>query len=155
MATGPEPLSAREEIWRGLLLGQRALLTRLAGELKTDFGLSVAAYEALLSLWEAPDHHLRASDLAHSLVYSSGSASHLIRRLADDDLVTRQQRDDDARVIEVALTERGLALIARATAAHRASIVAAFEPLVGDDEVGPLLTFARRLASDQGVASAP
>lgn len=150
-----DTVTPRQEIWRGLLLGQRAMLTGLAAELKRDFGLTVASYEALLSLWEAPGHTLQATQLARSLVYSSGSASNLIKRLCESGLVVREVGGHDARVVEVALTVEGADLIQRARAAHRASLAREFDPLVGDDEVAPLLAFARRLAAYEGVAGAP
>ncbi|WP_051217902.1 MarR family winged helix-turn-helix transcriptional regulator [Nocardioides insulae] len=148
-------LSPRQEIWRGLLLGQRSMLTGLASELKKDYGLTVAAYEALLSLWEAPEHTLQATQLAHSLVYSSGSASNLIGRLVQAGHVVRRAGAHDARIVEVSLTPRGRDLVERATKAHRASIAREFEPLVADAEIATLLAFARRLAEREGVTAAP
>ncbi|MXP21300.1 winged helix DNA-binding protein [Gordonia sp. HNM0687] len=150
-----EPLTARQEIWRGLLLGQKAMLTDLAVELKRDYGLTVPAYEALLSLWESPDNSLHATELAKALVYSSGSASNLIKRLAEAGLVTRSSGDEDGRTVRVSLTPTGVDVIERATAAHRQSLAETFEPLIDDDEVGPLLEFARKLAAHTGVLSAP
>ncbi|MFE9817927.1 MarR family transcriptional regulator [Streptomyces sp. NBC_00236] len=150
----PTPLTPRQEIWRGLLLGQRSMLTGLAAELKNGYGLTVPAYEALLSLWEAPDHTLRTTQLAQSLLYSSGSASHLISRLTEAGLVNREASPDDARVIQVSLTERGADLIERATAAHLAGIAREFEPLIDDADVAPLLAFARRMVTHEGVAPA-
>ncbi|MFD1828016.1 MULTISPECIES: MarR family winged helix-turn-helix transcriptional regulator [Mumia] len=150
-----DPLTPRQEIWRGLLLGQRSMLTGLAAELKKDFGLTVPSYEALLSLWEAPGHTLKATQLARSLVYSSGSASHLISRLCEAGLVDRVESPEDARVVQVVLTERGAELVERATDAHAESLAREFEPLIDDADLAPLLAFARRLAAHEGVTSAP
>ncbi|MET4159757.1 MarR family transcriptional regulator [Agromyces sp. PvR057] len=148
-------LTPRQEIWRGLLYGQRAMMLRLTAELKAEYGLTVPQYEALLLLWESPDRTLTSSALAAGLLYSSGSASHLIGRLAEQGHVARTTRADDARVIDVSLTEAGTELIVGATAAHLASLRAEFEPLIADDELEALLAFARRLAAHEGVASAP
>jgi DNA-binding MarR family transcriptional regulator len=149
------PLTPRQEIWRGLLFGQRAMLNDLAAELKRDFGLTVPAFEALRALSEAPRQTLKATRLAQSLVYSSGSASHLISRLHDAGLVDRTPSTADARVVEVSLTSQGTDLINRATAAHRRSIAREFEPLIGDADIAPLLAFARRLAAHESTYFAP
>ncbi|MEV0008740.1 MarR family transcriptional regulator [Streptomyces sp. NPDC047973] len=149
------PLSPRQEIWRGLLLGQRSMLTTMAAELKREFGLSVPAFEALLSLWEAPERSMQATRLARTLLYSSGSASNLVTRLVEAGLVRREPGVEDARVIQVALTERGSELIERAVAVHLASIAREFEPLIDDADVQPLLAFTRRLAAHEDVVSAP
>lgn len=151
----PTPLSPRQEIWRGLLFGQRSMLLELATELKRDFGLSVPAYEALHSLTEAPEHTLTASQLASLLLYSSGSASNLIKRLEGEGYVARVTDSHDARVVRVILTPTGFDLVTRATAAHVQSIARSFEPLIEEQEVDLLLTFARRLAEHEGVRSAP
>ncbi|MEU2200633.1 MarR family transcriptional regulator [Isoptericola sp. NPDC019482] len=148
-------LTPRQEIWRGLLLGQRSMLTSMAAELKREFGLTLPAFEALLSLWEAPGGTMQTTRLARSLLYSSGSASHLISRLVDAGLVRRETSAEDARVIEVSLTARGTTLIEGAVEAHLASIARTFEPLVDDADVAALLGFARRMAAHENVVSAP
>jgi DNA-binding MarR family transcriptional regulator len=148
-------LEPRQEIWRGLLYGQRAMMLRLTAEMKTEFGLTVPQFEALLLLSETPRATLSASALAAGLLYSSGSASNLVSRLEELGHVARTARGDDRRAIDVSLTGAGADLIARAAASHLASLRAEFEPLIADDEVAELLAFARRLAAKEGVSSAP
>lgn len=148
-------LNSRQEIWRGILYSQRSMMLRLVAELKKDFSLSVTQYEALLSLWESPKQSLAASELAGRLLYSSGSASHLVARLEDLGHVSRAVNGKDARVVEIALTESGRDLIERATRAHVASLEREFEPLVADEEVDHVLRFARRWAEHEGVVSQP
>ena len=148
-------LTARQEIWRVLLRGQRSMLLRLSAPLKQQHGLTVPQYEALLTLWECPQRSLPASELAKHLLYSSGSASHLISRLEERGLVERETRDEDARVVRVRLTGEGEALISAATDAHVEQLKAEFEPLINDDEVEVLLRFVRRLADFEGVSTAP
>ena len=108
-------LTPRQEIWRGLLYGQRSMLLRLATELKIEHGLPVTWYEALLALWEAPRYTLTATQLAQSLLYTSGSASHLIARLADAGLISRTAAPEDARVVRLSLTPEGRERIEAAT----------------------------------------
>lgn len=147
-------LSPELEIWRGLLRGQRSMLLRLVATLKREADLTTAQYEALLSLREAGGA-LGAADLSHLLLYSSGSTTHLVARLEERGLVVRTRGDVDARQLRIALTDVGVALIEKATAAHTADIEAQFAPLIHDEERDALLAFARRLAAAEGVTSQP
>lgn len=149
------PLTPRQEIWRGLLHGQRAMLLRLGARLKRDFALSIAQYEALLSLLQSPGRTLSATKLAGELQYSSGSSTNLVKRLEERGLVRREAGIADARTQQVTLTDAGADLIIRATEQHVADLAIEFEPLIADEDVEPLLGFARRLASHEGVRSAP
>ncbi|MEB4614585.1 MarR family winged helix-turn-helix transcriptional regulator [Leucobacter sp. M11] len=149
------PLTPRQEIWRGLLHGQRSMLLRLGADLKRDFDLSLAQYEALLALFQSPGRSLSATGLARELLYSSGSATHLMRRLSERGLVRRSVDAEDARTHRVHLTEAGADLIERATASHVAALAEQFEPLIADADVPALLGFARAIAAHEGVRSAP
>lgn len=149
------PLTPRQEIWRGLLHGQRAMLLRLGVRLKRDFALSIAQYEALLALLQSPEKTLSATKLAGELQYSSGSSTNLVKRLEERGLVRRETGTSDARTQQVSLTDAGSDLIVRATEQHVADLAIEFDPLIGDMDVAPLLGFARRLAEYEGVRSAP
>lgn len=150
-----QELTARQEIWRGLLQGQRAMLIRLAIPLKKDFGLTLAQYEALLALHQSRGGSLPATELAHELLYSSGSATHLINRLQELGYVSRSRGVDDARTQLVSITQAGSELITRATDSHVEALHQDFEPLIPDADIESLLGFARRLAAREGVRSAP
>ena len=148
-------LEPRLEIWRALLYGQRSMMLRVTHDLKHDFGLTAAQFEALHNLLEAPGHELAASRLADLLLYSSGSTTHLVRRLEELGWVTRRACDEDARKVLISLTDDGLDRIRRATLAHQETLREEFSPLIGDDDVAVLLDFARRLARHEGVSPAP
>ncbi|WP_022890065.1 MarR family winged helix-turn-helix transcriptional regulator [Agromyces italicus] len=150
-----ERLTERQQIWRGLLQGQRAMLLRLGGELKRDFGLTIPQYEALLALYQSTGRALPATRLARELLYSSGSGSHLIARLSQRGYVHRSPGGEDARTQIVTLSEAGEDLIVRATEAHVAALRVEFDPLIADADVGVLLGFAHRLAEHEGVRPVP
>lgn len=149
-----EPLTDVMEIWRGLLRGQRAMLNRVMAEMKRDFDLTTAQYEALLTVYECGGS-VSVGDLARELVYSSGSTTHLVSRLEERGLVVRVIDGADARRVIVSLTDAGQVLISDATSAHRVALDAQFTPLVHGDEVEVLLRFTRRLAAAEGVTSRP
>lgn len=50
-------------------------------------------------------------ELAHGLGISPGSATTACKRLEKAKLITRQRRTDDERIVQIALTEQGYALI--------------------------------------------
>lgn len=50
-------------------------------------------------------------ELAHGLGISPGSATTACKRLEKAELITRQRRTDDERIVQIALTEQGYALI--------------------------------------------
>ncbi|WP_460795176.1 MarR family winged helix-turn-helix transcriptional regulator [Microbacterium sp. GXF0217] len=134
----------RIETWRRLLRGQRAMMLRLTVRLKREFDLTAAQYEALQSLNHAGGT-MTAARLARDLLYSSGSATHLLARLEERGLIIRVASPTDGRVVDISLTEEGQALITAATAAHIADVHDAFSPLIPDDEISVLVAFARRL----------
>ena len=127
------------------MTGEQLLAARLTGRLKRDFGLTAAQFEALVVLRQTSRATLPMARLGAHLLYSTGSVSHLVDRLAERGLVARQGSSDDGRRVEVGLTAAGRALIDRALAAHYDDLDALFSPLVDDDELEVLAAFAQRL----------
>ncbi len=75
-------------------------------------GLTHPQYLVMLALWEQSPRSLRG--LAAELALEPATLSPLVKRLEAQRLVTRSRRDDDERVLDVRLTEAGLALRERA-----------------------------------------
>lgn len=141
--------------WRGILFAQRSLLVELEKAQKRDFGLSIAQFEALMTLLEAPGHRLRMSELSARLLYSSGSATKLFDRLVERGLAAREPDGRDSRVVTAVLTEAGAELITAARAAHAQFLHSGFAERIAPDELEVLARVARRLAADRGVSAAP
>ncbi|WP_449373189.1 MarR family winged helix-turn-helix transcriptional regulator [Arthrobacter psychrolactophilus] len=143
------------EVWRGMLFAQRSMLSELDKVQKRDFALTIPQFEALLTLWEAPGHRLRMSELSASLLYSSGSATKLLDRLVERNVVVRVSEPGDSRVVVIALTGPGEELIVAARAAHGEFLQQRFAALIDDDELAVMLRVTQRLADDRGVRSTP
>ena len=78
--------------WRAYRDGTALLMDVLARELDEDAGLSLAEYEVLVRLSEAPGRTLRMSELAGELAHSRSRLTHTIRRMEDAGLVhTRRE----------------------------------------------------------------
>lgn len=104
--------------WRAYIVGSALLEHRLNRELQVTHGLSIADYEILVSLSEAPDMQMRMSELAAGIAHSKSRMSHQIRRLENEGLVRRQECPDDGRGVLAVLTEEGLAKLREAAPTH-------------------------------------
>jgi len=93
--------------WRAFVLANAKIVKLLQGELETEQGLSLPAYECLVRLSEAPDGRLRMSDLATFATLTPSGLTRLIDKLVADGLVERLRCESDARVVYAAITQAG------------------------------------------------
>jgi DNA-binding MarR family transcriptional regulator len=92
-------------------------------------GLTYPQYVLLMALWDRSPQTV--SELGAVLDLDSGTLSPLLRRMEDAGLVTRTRSGQDARVVEVSLTERGRAM--RAETEHVRQEIVACTRLTLDD----------------------
>lgn len=133
------------DAWRTFLMGSRAMRALLEQELTRERGLSMAAYEVLLRLWETPDHRLRMLDLARSTQLSRNGLSQLVGRMEAAGLVERHAAPDDGRGTVCALTARGVRAFRRAAVVHVRGIQEHFASRFTDEEARQLAALLRRL----------
>jgi DNA-binding MarR family transcriptional regulator len=115
------PLHARDprlEPWRAFLLAHARVSRRLDEELRAEHDLSIAEYDALLNIAEAPERRIRMRRLADQVVLSKSGVTRLIDRLVEDGLVARSACVSDARGAEAVLTDAGLARLRAASRTH-------------------------------------
>lgn len=108
--------------WRAFRDGNALLLDVLARELDEDAGLSLAEYEVLVRLSEAPGRTLRMSELAGELAHSRSRITHTIRRMEAAGLVGRSPCAADARGVNCTMTDAGLQRIVEAAPSHVTSV---------------------------------
>ena len=79
----PDRLPDSHELaaWREFLRAHSRLTRTLETELVTDAQLSLAAYDVLVQLAEAPCRRLRMTDLADALLLSRSGVTRLVDRL--------------------------------------------------------------------------
>lgn len=106
-----------QRAWRAYLRGSRALEVALEAELQ-DFGMSLAEYELLSMLSEAPGREMRMSRLADQTVQSRSRVTHTATRLTRRGWVERQPAPDDGRGIQLKLNDDGLAAVRSAARVH-------------------------------------
>jgi DNA-binding MarR family transcriptional regulator len=129
------PLSAgdsRLEPWRAFLQAHARITRRLDEELRAEHDLSLAEYDALLTIADAPGRRIRMRHLADRVILSKSGVTRLIDRLVLDGLVQRDVCLSDARGAEAVLTPAGLDRLRRASRTHLRGIdqhfLAALEP---------------------------
>lgn len=139
--------------WRAFLLAHSMITRRLDDELRDRQGLSLAEYDALLQLAEAPGRRLRMSQLADRVLLSRSGVTRLIDRLESDRLVCRESCLSDARGAEAVLTETGLSRLREASTTHLRGVARYFLTALDagqlDSMAGSLGQVIARLADDR------
>jgi DNA-binding MarR family transcriptional regulator len=112
-------LSEEEQrAWRGLLRMTSQLNARANRLLLQEYGISLADYEVLVVLSEAPEGQLRVFEVADALAWEQSRVSHQLARMQRRGLITREGCATDARGAFAVLTTAGRAAIERAAPAH-------------------------------------
>ncbi|CAN5877757.1 MarR family transcriptional regulator [soil metagenome] len=114
--------SEQMRAWRGYLGLVRVLDDRLSRDLQERSGLSMADYEILVRLSEAPERRLRMTELAQAAMVSKSRLSHQLTRMELRALVRREGCPSDGRGTFAVLTEQGYAALAAAAPGHVASV---------------------------------
>jgi DNA-binding MarR family transcriptional regulator len=106
--TSTRMLTDRElRAWRSFLRAHARVTRALEAELVTEHNLSLAEYDVLVNLIEAPDRRLRMTDLAARVLISRSGLTRLVDRMERSGLVERVSCPSDARGTFAALTEVG------------------------------------------------
>lgn len=127
----PTPDDPRLGAWRSFIQANARLLRRLDDELQETHGLSLAEYDALLQLVNAPGRRLRMSTLAERVLLSRSGITRLVDRLVADGTVMRTACPTDARGAEATLTPIGLERLRAASRTHLAGVQRYFLDAVG------------------------
>jgi DNA-binding MarR family transcriptional regulator len=145
------PQDPRIEPWRAFLQAHARVTRRLDEELRAEHDLSLAEYDALLSIAEAPDRRIRMRQLADRVILSKSGVTRLIDRLVLDGLVQRDACLSDARGAEAVLTTAGLDRLRRASRTHLRGIDEHFIAVVDDADLMVIQRSMRAVAERAGV----
>jgi DNA-binding MarR family transcriptional regulator len=139
-------LSAGEQCdWRAFLDASRQLLAELDRQLQRDAGISMADYELLVRLSEAPEHRLRMAELAEVTLFSRSRLSHAVSRLELAGWVVRTACVEDGRGLFAQLTEDGQAKLAEAAPGHVAAVRASLLDVLSPEEFRQLGHLSARI----------
>lgn len=145
------PQDPRIEPWRAFLQAHARVTRRLDEELRAEHDLSLAEYDALLTIADAPDRRIRMRQLADRVILSKSGVTRLIDRLVLDGLVERDACLSDARGAEAVLTAAGLDRLRRASRTHLRGIDEHFVAAIDEADLSVIQRSMRAVAERAGV----
>jgi DNA-binding MarR family transcriptional regulator len=133
-ATTPRWLNPAEmKAWRRYIIASRRLLEALDYDLE-DHELSMADYEVLAQLSDAPDRKMRMSELADVAMLSRSRLSHRIKVMEKAGWVKREACPIDKRGYFAVMTPKGWKAIVAAAPDHVESVRSRFLDHVNKDD---------------------
>jgi DNA-binding MarR family transcriptional regulator len=141
------PRLSREELaaWRGFLRAHAKITRKLEAELEAEQRLSLASYDVLVQLAEAPERRLRMTELADAVLLSRSGITRLVDRLERSGLVARCRVENDGRGVAARLTDAGLDRLRRASGTHLAGVVRHFAARLDANDLAAMERISRRL----------
>jgi DNA-binding MarR family transcriptional regulator len=128
-------VSHRRVDWVSALIRLEIVLwERVDARLRERHKLSLAFFESLYVISQAPDGSLRVGDLARALRVTVGGTSKLVDRIESAGLIARQPDPDDRRAARVALTRDGERLLSAATKTYEQEVAAFADPVLNAGE---------------------
>jgi DNA-binding MarR family transcriptional regulator len=148
MSPAPASVPTRTQLraWRAFLRAHAVVTRALEAELLAAEDLSLAAYDVLVQLVEAPQRRLRMTELADAVLLSRSGVTRLVDRLEQSGLVHRCRVEGDGRGVAAELTDAGLARLRAASRTHLAGVARHFAARLDDDDLAALERISRRLA---------
>lgn len=141
---------SQQDDWRAYIEGSARLAEALERDLKTRHGMSLAEYEILVRLSEAPDRQLRMAELAAFASQSRSRLTHTVARLESKGFVGRVDCPTDKRGVYAQLTDDGFAALSRAAADHVAAVRAMFIDVIDPADLDALGRAFRAVAKNLG-----
>jgi DNA-binding MarR family transcriptional regulator len=100
--------------------------------------LSVREFDVLITLFNAPDHRLRMTELAQRMMLSPSGLTRLVEQLERERLVERQKDSTDTRRFRAVLTRQGLQRLDAARTTHNVVIRRHFTDRLSSEELREL-----------------
>lgn len=145
-AVPPAPNAAETKAWRSFLRAHARITRCLEEELLVEQGLSLAAYDVLVQLVEAPQRRLRMTELADAVLLSRSGVTRLVDRMERDGLVCRHRVDTDGRGVVATITDAGLNRLRVASRTHLAGVVRHFVAVLDPDALQEFGSICEQLA---------
>jgi DNA-binding MarR family transcriptional regulator len=134
------------DVWRSFLRAHAHLVRVLETELLAGQRLSLASYDVLVQLSEAPGRRLRMTELADAVLLSRSGVTRLVDRLERGGLVARARVDSDGRGVEAVLTQLGFDRLRAATGTHLSGVARHFAGSLDTAELAAFGRTCKRLA---------
>jgi DNA-binding MarR family transcriptional regulator len=118
----------------------------LEAELLAGQRLTLASYDVLVQLAEAPGRRLRMTELADAVLLSRSGVTRLVDRLEKDGLVARAPVAEDGRGVAAALTDCGLDRLRVASRVHLDGVARHFAARLAPSDLAELRRISERLS---------
>jgi DNA-binding MarR family transcriptional regulator len=141
------PDERRLVVWTNFLLGHSRIMAALELELQQTHGMSMAEYDVLYHLAQAPGRRMRMSEVSQALLYTTSGTTRLLDRMTTAGLVDREPSPQDRRVVHAVLSREGLDLLRKASATHLDGVQRHFAALLPDAELDAAQSFMSRLSA--------
>src|SRR5689334_23693429 len=128
----------QQRSWRAFIVGSTLLTDTLDRELRQAHGISLAEYEILVRLSEAPDRTLRMAKIAEGLQHSRSRVTHTVSRMEKAGLIRRTAASGDKRGVDATMTAAGWELLKKAAHTHVTGVRAHFVDLASREDFAAL-----------------
>jgi DNA-binding MarR family transcriptional regulator len=146
-ATSPQWLNPGEmKAWRRYIVSSRRLIEALDLDLSCH-ELSMADYEILAQLSDAPERRMRMSELADVAMLSRSRLSHRMKVMEKEGWVKREACSDDKRGSFAVMTPKGWKAIVAAAPDHVESVRARFLDHLSKDDQAVLAEIFERVGT--------
>jgi DNA-binding MarR family transcriptional regulator len=147
----PRAVPSPEELasWRAFLRAHATITRALETELEAEQRLSLAAYDVLVQLAEAPQRRLRMTELADAVLLSRSGVTRLVDRLERSGLVRRERVANDGRGVAALLTPAGLDRLRTASRTHLRGVSRHFVRHLDPADLATMERIGRTLAAGQ------
>jgi DNA-binding MarR family transcriptional regulator len=140
-------LSAGElAAWRAYLRGHATVTRALEADLVAGPRLSLASYDVLVQLVEAPGGRLRMTELAGAVLLSRSGVTRLVDRLEKDGLVVRAPVAEDGRGVAATITDLGIERLRGASRIHLDGVARYFAARLDAADLAELRRISERLS---------
>jgi DNA-binding MarR family transcriptional regulator len=133
--------------WRRYIVASRRLLEALDADLN-QHDLSMADYEILAQLSDAPDRRMRMAELAEIAMLSRSRLSHRMKVMEDAGWVRREACPDDKRGFFAVMTTKGWKAIVAAAPDHVESVRSRFVDKLSKADQVVLAEIFERVGND-------
>jgi DNA-binding MarR family transcriptional regulator len=137
---------AEDEAWRAFNAAHGRVIRELDHDLNSTHHLSLAEYEVLMHLDEAPDGRLRMNELAELCGLSPSGLTRRFDSMVRSGLVRREKCDDDRRGVFAVLAETGHDRLTEAAPIYNEGIKRAFVAALRPEELDTVATACERIA---------
>ena len=136
-----------QEAWNAFVAANARLLTELDRALTEVHAMTLAEFEVLQHLSEAPGQRLRMNELAEQCGLSPSGLTRRFDTMTRAGLVDRERCDDDRRGVHAVLTDMGFERLREVAPTHVEGVRRLFFARLSEDEITALTVAFRRIAA--------